>query len=63
VAGAQISENLALNVVIRNLPEQDSENIVEKVNKLIKDGLKVPDVECCHAVRKGQSTRINRVTN
>ena len=54
-------KNIALNIVIRNMPEQVNENTKDKVNKLIKDGLKVVDVECDHAIRKGQNSNSNRV--
>jgi len=59
--GANNCVNLALNIVIRNLPEHNNENTMDKVNKLIKDGLKVADVECYQALRKGHNTNTHRV--
>ncbi|KAH3794765.1 hypothetical protein DPMN_148303 [Dreissena polymorpha] len=44
--------DILLNVAIRKLPESASENIINKVNALIKDGLKVSGVECARAERK-----------
>ena len=42
----------SLNVVIRGLPESESENISSKVNSLIKDGLHLRSVSVKSAVRK-----------
>ena len=44
------------NIVIRNLPETENENTLNKVNALIKDGLSLRDAACTRAVRK-QSRR------
>ena len=46
------SDDIALNIVIRELPESNSENTLNKVNSLIKDGLKLNGVECVTAERK-----------
>jgi len=46
------SRDIALNVVIREMPEGPRENVVNKVNSLIRDGLKVSDVTCASAERK-----------
>ncbi|KAH3887786.1 hypothetical protein DPMN_011808 [Dreissena polymorpha] len=37
-------ENIDLNVVIRNLPESQGENIEHKVSALFREGLKLPNV-------------------
>jgi len=42
----------SLNVVIRGLPSTNNERVIEKVNVLIKDGLRVNDVSCVSAERK-----------
>jgi len=34
-------DDIAMNVVIQGLPEQNNENTLLKVNKMLKDGLKV----------------------
>lgn len=44
--------DITLNIVIRDLPETENENTAIKVNKLIKDGLKVHGVTCKSADRK-----------
>jgi len=49
--GLSMVDDIALNVVIQGLPEQNNENTLLKVNKMLKDGLKVL-VECDSAVRK-----------
>lgn len=46
------SSDIALNVIITGLPEQANEVTVHKVNKLIKDGLKVINIEVEKAERK-----------
>lgn len=46
----------AQNIVIRNLPETENKNTLNKVNALIKDGLSLRDATCTRAVRK-QSRR------
>ncbi|XP_071402407.1 protein NLRC3-like [Centroberyx affinis] len=50
--------DVALNVVIRNLPHKENEVTLHSVNCLIKDGLKIKDIECVTAERKqSQSDR------
>lgn len=44
------------NIIIRNLPETENENTLNKVHSLIKDGLSLRDASCTRAVRK-QSRR------
>lgn len=44
--------DLSCNIVIRNLPEGKNENIVPKVNGLLKDGLKLSGVTVDSAERK-----------
>ena len=51
-ANSSVSDDLSLNVVIRGLPESAVENTRNKVNSLIKDGLKISGVECIKAERK-----------
>ncbi len=46
-----------LNIVIRNLPEGQAENIVNKANALLKDGLKLKDIAVSSAVRKESFNR------
>jgi hypothetical protein len=41
-----------LNLVIRNLPQREGENVLSKVNGLLKDGLKIRDVHFKSAERK-----------
>ena len=41
-----------MNIIIRNLPERQGENILSKVNGLLKDGLKLKDVGFLKAERK-----------
>lgn len=48
----QNTTDLSLNVVIRNLPETINENVMTKVDAMIKDGLKIRDVTVASAVRK-----------
>ncbi|MCG7878994.1 MAG: hypothetical protein N0C90_22070, partial [Candidatus Thiodiazotropha endolucinida] len=48
-----------LNIVIRELPESDHENVKSKVDKLFKEGLHVSNVTCESAERK-QSRNINK---
>lgn len=45
-----------INVVIRNLPERENENVKNEVNGMIKDGLKLRDLDIESAVRKISST-------
>lgn len=47
-----VRSDLALNVVIRNLPLKANEITLNSVNCLIKDGLKIKNVECVSAERK-----------
>ena len=49
----------AKNIVIRNLPVSENEHVVNKVNGMLRDGLKIRDVTVATAVRKG-SGRENR---
>ena len=44
--------NRSLNIAIRDLPESDGENINNKVNAVIKDGLHMRNVSVKSAVRK-----------
>ena len=44
--------DISLNVVIRNLPHRENEVVTNSVNCLIKDGLKIRDMECVSADRK-----------
>jgi hypothetical protein len=48
-------DDITLNVIIRDLPETTGENTLNKVNTLIKDGLKLRDVKCISANRKKSS--------
>ncbi|XP_053378662.1 uncharacterized protein LOC128548225 [Mercenaria mercenaria] len=41
-----------LNIVIRDLPKSDNEDVESRVNKLLKDGLRIRDVKCEKAERK-----------
>ena len=51
-SGPRSSDDLALNIAIRNLAESDNENIMNKVDALIKDGLRLRNISCEKAVRK-----------
>lgn len=42
-----------LNFIIKNLEESRNENVMNKVNGLIKDGLKIKDIKINKAERKG----------
>ena len=53
------SLDISLNIVIRNLPEGRDENVINKVNGLIKDGLKLRDITVTEAARKN-SGRMGR---
>lgn len=44
--------NREMNIVIRNLTEKQGENLMSKVNGLIKDGLKISDVKVSSVERK-----------
>ena len=44
--------DISLNIVIRNLSETKEENITEKVNGLIKEGIKVKNIKVASAIRK-----------
>lgn len=46
------SDNKERNIVIRNLPERRGEHLVFKINGLIKDGLKIRNIEIEAATRK-----------
>ena len=45
-------EDIKLNIVVRKLPETSRENLNNKVNSLIKDGLKLRDIEVKSVERK-----------
>lgn len=44
--------NIGLNIVVHNLPESSNEQVCNKVNTLIRDGLKLKDVTVSGAERK-----------
>jgi len=46
------SDNTPLNVVIKNIAETSNENVMMKVNGVIREGLKLRGVEVAQAVRK-----------
>lgn len=46
------TEGISLNIAIRNLPESENENTLNKVNALIKDGLHLRHIMCKSAIRK-----------
>lgn len=46
------SADVGLNFILRNVPEGKSENIVNKINGILTDGLKLRDVKIEHAARK-----------
>ena len=48
----QSPDDITLSIVIRNLAESDSENTLNKVNALIKDGFRLRNISCHKAVRK-----------
>lgn len=50
--GSRSTEDISRNIAIRNLPESENENTLNKVNALIKDGLNLRDAICIKAVRK-----------
>jgi len=45
-------EDIRLRVVVRNLPETVNENVKDKVDSMIRDGLKIRDVQVDSAERK-----------
>lgn len=49
------ADDRSLNVVIRGLSETQGEDTRAKVNKLIRDGLKIRDISCSAASRKKSS--------
>ena len=51
-ARPRVLEDRARNIVIRNLQDSEGENTLNKVNALIKDGLKLREAVCIHAERK-----------
>ena len=53
--------NRTLNIVVRNLPETRNENTTDKVNTLIKEGLKIQNVSVTKAVRKESKSTENGV--
>ena len=48
----QVSGDISLNFVIRNLPEGVNENIENKVNALLREGLKLRDIAVSEVQRK-----------
>ena len=48
--------DISLNIVIRNLPESHSENTKNKVNSLLRDGLRLSDISVQDAERKQSYT-------
>ena len=48
--------DISLNIVIRNLPESHSENTINKVNSLLRDGLRLSDISVQDAERKQSYT-------
>ncbi|KAL4229077.1 hypothetical protein ACF0H5_012116 [Mactra antiquata] len=59
-SGDTVPGNNELNIVIRNLPEHNSENIVNKVKTLMREGVKLPNVDIVKAVRKRASQGSNK---
>ena len=58
-SGSQNSHSerdISLNIVIRNLPESHNENVKNKVNLLLRDGLRLSDVSVDEAERKQSHT-------
>ena len=58
-SGSQNSHSerdISLNIVIRNLPESHNENIKNKVNSLLRDGLRLSDVSVDETERKQSHT-------
>ncbi|CAG2245362.1 unnamed protein product [Mytilus edulis] len=51
-AKQQPTSDEAIRVIVRNLPESNGENVLNKVNALIKDGLHLKDVKAVSADRK-----------
>ena len=51
-AQPQPTQDLALNLVITKLPYTENENLINKINGLIKDGIKLKDVIIDEAKRK-----------
>lgn len=47
-----VTDDDKLLVVIRNFPESENENVLNKVNGLVRDGLRVKDVQAVSAERK-----------
>ncbi|CAC5385839.1 unnamed protein product [Mytilus coruscus] len=52
VAKQQPNIDEAIRIIVRNLPESNGENVLNKVNALIKDGLHLKDVKAVSADRK-----------
>ncbi|CAC5385800.1 unnamed protein product [Mytilus coruscus] len=52
VAKQQPNMDEAIRIIVRNLPESNGENVLNKVNALIKDGLHLKDVKAVSADRK-----------
>lgn len=55
-SGPREAEN-NMCVILRNLPQTDNENVMNEVNRLIKDGLQIKDVTVSSADRKASDTR------
>lgn len=45
-------EEHSLQIVIRELPEGDNESVVDKINAVIREGIKLPEVKVTSAERK-----------
>lgn len=52
VRSGEGGSDVALNIVVRDLPEHSGENILAKINNLLKDNLKLRDVVASAAERK-----------
>lgn len=51
--GSDVSKgDIALNIIIRNLPEHKNENVNKRVHSIIRDGLKLKDISVSSVVRK-----------
>jgi len=51
-ANTRNDDDRHLRVVVRNLPEAVNENVMQKVDSVIKDGLKINDIHVVSAERK-----------
>ena len=61
ISNETVEINRALNIVVRNLPETRNENTTDKVNTLVKDGLKIHNILVTNAVRKESKSAENGV--